>query len=188
MRLQAQSPRRVGKDVANHLGRVLARAGLKEVIGGGKGGVSLQRLPGIDHFQLVHSADGQRCALLRRAGDPIYAIGQCVCAVGLDANILARRMQAAHEGLVYPQRRLSAREDYHAAGVDAYSGHDLIVAHQLALFVACVAEGAAQVAARETDEYGGCTRVVTLALQAVEYLVNLSHRWPCFLLILAPPP
>ena len=41
---------------------------------------------------------------------------------------------------------------------------------------------------KRTDEYGGSPRMEPLALQAVEYLVNLPHRSPCYPQTLLPLP
>ena len=51
-----------------------------------------------------------------------------------------------------------------------------------------VAEATSQVATGEADEYGGSPRMEPFALQAVEYLVNLPHRSPCYPQTLLPLP
>ena len=62
------------------------------------------------------------------------------------------------------------------------------VLHPGSLLMAGIAEITFEVAPREADKDCRRTGMESLALQAVEYLVNLSHRSPCCLRILELPP
>ena len=85
-------------------------------------------------------------------------------------------MQAFNERFVNPERRLSTGEDHHATRIGGDSIDELLITHQRALLMVRITEGTAQVAAGKADEYGRRPGVEPLTLQAIENLVNLSHR------------
>lgn len=163
-------------DASHCLCRILAGAGLQEEVAGGQLLIARELLTLVHDLHFVHPLDGQGCSLLGRTGHPVDALGQRARAISFDADIFARFVQQADESLVYPKRRLSTGQDDHLSRTMPHLFEYLLVAHHHTLLVLCVAEGATQVAAREADEESRRTGMVALTLQAVEYLVNLSHK------------
>ena len=128
--------------------------------------VRLHVLPRANYLHLVGLLQDYRCPFFRRAGNPeVIRLRQGARPVCLDAQEISFICQAVDESLVDPERWLLAY------GVD-----DFLVAHHFSFFMLGIAEAALQVTPREADENGGRAGKETLALQAIEYLVNLSHR------------
>jgi len=191
--LQGESPLGVvehgldgGLHVAMALFLILHPAGLQVAVGGGDVVVLGQVLAQIDDLEFVATGEhyGQVAAVAKacfgRQGHPVDAVGQGTGAVGLDGDALARHLlESRHKILVYPQRWLTAREhDKRSPRVLHHLPDNLGQRHHRALLVLRVAEGTTQVASAQPDEYAGGARVVTLALQGLEDLVNLPHRCP----------
>ena len=78
------------EDVIHYLFRILAGAGLQEMVPCGDFGVCGQVLPGINHLYLVDPFQYHRGVLLGRASHPVDAVGQGACAVGLDTDLFPR--------------------------------------------------------------------------------------------------
>ena len=190
MRLQGESPLGVvehgldgGLHVAEPLFLILDPAGLQVAVGGGDAVVLGQVLAQIDDLEFVAAGEhhGQVAAVAKacfgRQGHPVDAVGQGTGAVGLDGDALARHLlESRHKILVYPQRRLAAREhDKRSPRVLHHLPDNLGQRHHRALLVLRVTEGAMQVAAAQPDKHAGGTRVVALALQREENLVNFVH-------------
>ncbi len=78
------------EDVIHYLFRILAGAGLQEMVPCGDFGVCGQVLPGINHLYLVDPFQYHRGVLLGRASHPVDAVGQGACAVRLDTDLFPR--------------------------------------------------------------------------------------------------
>ena len=150
--------------------------------------VSLYVLTDKYDFNLVRPLEDNGSAHLGRAGDPVDRLGQWPGAVGLDADILAGLVQAVDQFVVDPKPRLATGQDNDFGRILVDGLDNRRVLHPVSLLMASIAEITFEVTSREADKDRRRTGVESLALQAVEYLVNLSHRSPCCLRILELPP
>ena len=84
-------------------------------------------------------------------------------------------MEQVDKGLIHLQRWFATGEHDEARGIGGNSGEDVGIGHLTIGVEICVAERAAQVAARETDEHRRTPRVTSLALQRIEDVVYPKH-------------
>ena len=150
--------------------------------------VSLNVLADKNYFNLVRPFKDDGSAHLGRAGNPVDRLGQWPGAVGLDADLFAGLVQAVDQFVVDPETGFTTGQynEFSRILVDGLDNRRVL--HPGSLLMAGIAEITFEVAPREADKDCRRTGVESLALQAVEYLVNLSHRSPCCLRILELPP
>lgn len=188
MRLQAQPPLRMPHHAVQSLADIVAGTRLQEEIPGRKRLVHGNVLPLVHHLHLIHTRDTQLRPLLGRAGYPVHIIRQRTRSVSFDTDKLPHAVQAVYELPVNPERRLSTRQYHRCCGIFPHFRQNLLIGHPDTLLVLRIAERALQVTAGKTDKDGGSTRMEPLSLQAVKYLVNLSHKLPHSIRTPVPPP
>ena len=140
----------------------------------------------IDYLELVDAGELDIRVLapleLRGTSHEIHkAEGRVVnCPVCLNRHIEIRIMESVDESAVNPQARLATSDDYEMTVAVALALHkgfhladDFIIAHNTALFVLRIAEGAMEIAPREAHEHRRSPGVIPFTLEGVEYLVNL---------------
>ena len=190
MHLQREPPAGILHDSLHARGKVglalrciFTIAGLQEAVFGFNFVVNMEVLSTIDHFELV--AAGEHAGLivaalktgLRRERHPIQRRRQRARAVRLNGHPFARPLlQCTHEGIVHKQRRLAAREHHHRRiRISVHLVNNVGQRHHPALLVLRVAKDTVQVAPAEAHKHRGRAAMVALALQGVEYLVDLVH-------------
>ena len=147
------------------------------------GVILCQVLTKIDDFQLVATSQNTWFDITTfkgkfgRQSDPIQIAGQRPRAIGLDGDTFTcLLLQFSHKWLVNEQRRLTTCQ-HNQSGMRILINliHNLLQRHHRALLMLRIAKGTAQVAAAETHEDGGRSRVVAFALKGVEYFVDFIH-------------
>ena len=183
MRLQAEVPLGVVEDVLYHLFCIQAGTGLEEMPGCFQTGVFRQVLSCIDHFDLIYmcvslkgNPFGEQVTQSMPSGNgfvPLVSM-QIYFPAMCSRSIKVRSIRS--EGS--PPVKITTFE-----GKAEIACKNIFIRHQDPFLVSGITKTAFQVASGEADENGRRTRMETFSLETVEYLVNLSHRLPCFLLI-----
>lgn len=191
VRLQGERPFRVVEAILNGFGceagvfgSVASVAGLEIAVARLDVGILGNGTAVINHFQFVAvgqlglggTASGE-VRIFGGEGDPIQIVGNAVRAVGFNRDVVASSMELVNEIAGHEERRLASRENHLACGKRADGGEDFLLAHQLVRLVFGVAEGAAQVAAREADENARRTCIETFSLEGIENFVDGKHKY-----------
>lgn len=179
MGLEGEAPAGMGEDVADDVVGVVARAGLQEEARRGQQvGDALDVLAFVDYLELVDAVDTPG-GFLGGACHPVDAGGDGKGAVGLYLDVEAGAFERAHQSVVELKQGLAAGDHDVARGKCRYLPYNLGGAHLGVGREVGVAEGAAAVAAAETQKHGGCAGVESLALQRVEdfvYAIHVGHK------------
>ena len=91
-------------------------------------------------------------------------------------------MKTVDKLLVNPQGRFPTGQDDPTRRKGRQAPHDFVISHPDPVFVTGITKTTMKIATAETEEHRGRTGMVTFPLDAVENLVNLSHKQPHFLL------
>jgi len=194
--LYAEGPAGVGEDTADGSETVLGElvlvggvAGLKIHQGvlphAGKGKIRFKILAEVYDLHLVGASDhyrrgvglGTAYALLRRDRHPVERRRQLDGTVGLNGHTLGGgTLQEPNEAVVDVQGRLATGEHDPSGGVEVDGTHYVVVAHLDTFLMGRVAEGTAKVAPRKAYEYRRIAGMMSLALEGVEYFVDLTHK------------
>ena len=162
---------------------ILAKARLQETVFCLDVIILRQILTQIDDLQLIatlhdtrHRIATLKCGF-RRKRHPIEVRGQWVRSISFDGNGLAcLPLQFGNENLVDEQGWLATREyDKRRNGVFVHLDDNLLQRHHRSTLMLRITEMAAQIAAAEAHENGGCTTMETFALEGMEYFVDLVH-------------
>ena len=97
--------------------------------------------------------------------------------VRLDANVFTQLVQLVDKRVINPEGGFATCEDDGPRWAFGYLLHDFLVAHPGTCLVRCIAKGAFQITTRKANKERRRTRMESFTLQAIENLVDFTHKY-----------